>query len=342
MDATLPVDLFGGGVVAAPMAGGPSRPDLVRAVGAAGGLGFLAGGYKTPEALAAELDAMDGARPFGVNLFVPGPAEADRDAVLAFRERLLPEAAAVGADVPEPRWTDDDGYPAKLDLLLGRVPAAVSFTFALPARSAVTALQAAGALVLQTVTGPEEAVAAAELGADALVVQHPDAGGHSGAFLGLPAFAGTLPELVAAVRAALSAAGARLPLVAAGGIGTPEAAAAARDAGAAAVQLGTAFVRTPEAGTNAVHRAALAAPDFARTATTRAFSGKWARGLENGFMRRFPDAPAAYPVLHHLTAPMKAASVRAGSPERTSLWAGTGWRAARDEPAADVVARFGR
>ncbi|MGY3566683.1 nitronate monooxygenase [Sinomonas sp. RB5] len=342
MDATLPVDLFGGGVVAAPMAGGPSRPELAAAVGAAGGLGFLAGGYKAPEALAAQLDAMDGGRPFGVNLFVPSPAEADREAVLAFRERLLPEAAAVGADVPEPRWTDDDGYPAKLDLLLGRVPAAVSFTFALPARSAVTALRAAGAFTLQTVTGPDEALAAAELGVDALVVQHPDAGGHSGSFLGLPAFAGTLPELVAAVRAALSSAGAQLPVVAAGGIGTPEAAAAARDTGAAAVQLGTAFLRTPEAGTNAVHRAALADPEFARTALTRSFSGKWARGLENGFMRRFADAPAAYPVLHYLTAPMKAASVRAGSPERTSLWAGTGWRGARDEPAADVVARFAR
>ncbi|WP_188781673.1 nitronate monooxygenase, partial [Sinomonas atrocyanea] len=295
-----------------------------------------------PEALAAQLDAMDGGRPFGVNLFVPSPAEADREAVLAFRERLLPEAAAVGADVPEPRWTDDDGYPAKLDLLLGRVPAAVSFTFALPARSAVTALRAAGAFTLQTVTGPDEALAAAELGVDALVVQHPDAGGHSGSFLGLPAFAGTLPELVAAVRAALSSAGAQLPVVAAGGIGTPEAAAAARDAGAAAVQLGTAFLRTPEAGTNAVYRAALADQDFARTALTRSFSGKWARSLENGFMRRFADAPAAYPVLHYLTAPMKAASVRAGSPERTSLWAGTGWRGAHDERAADVVARFAR
>ncbi|MDR6622891.1 nitronate monooxygenase [Sinomonas atrocyanea] len=342
MDATLPVDLFGGGVVAAPMAGGPSRPDLVRAVGAAGGFGFLAGGYKAPDALAADLDAMDGALPFGVNLFVPAPAEADRDAVLAYRERLLPEAAAVGADVPEPRWSDDDGYPAKLELLLGRVPAAVSFTFALPGRDTVAALRAAGAFVLQTVTCPDEALAAAELGVDALVVQHPDAGGHSGSFLGLRPFAGTLPELVAAVGSALSAAGAHLPVVAAGGIGTPGAAAAARDAGAAAVQLGTAFLRTPEAGTNPVHRAALADPGPGRTAPTRAFSGKWARGLENGFMRRFPDAPSAYPVLHHLTAPMKAASVRAGSPERTSLWAGTGWREGRDEGAAAVVARFAR
>lgn len=340
MDATLPVDLFGGGVVAAPMAGGPTGPDLVRSVGAAGGLGFLAGGYKAPDALAAELDAMEGGLPFGVNLFIPSTAEVDRDAVLAYRERLLPEAATVGAEVPAPLWADDDAYPAKLDLLLRRTPAAVSFTFGMPRWDAVAALKRAGAFIVQTVTCPEEALAAADLGADAVVVQHPDAGGHSASFLGLPAFAGTLPELVEAVRAALSSAGGGLPLIAAGGIGARDAAAAAREAGAAAVQLGTAFLRTPEAGTNPVLRAALADPGFERTAPTRAFSGRWARGLENAFMRRFADAPSAYPVLHHLTAPMRAASVRAGSADRTNLWAGTGWRGAREERAADVVARF--
>lgn len=338
MDATpqLPTDLFGNGVLAAPMAGGPSRPELALAVGHAGGLGFLGGGLKTPAALEAELDAMDAAgRPYGVNLFVPNTEEVDREAVLAYRERLRPEAEAVGADVPEPRWADDDAYPAKLDLLLTRAPAVVSFTFGTPRWDAVEALKRAGSFVVQTVTGPEEAVLAAELGADALVVQHPDAGGHSGAFLGLPPFAGTLGELVARVRDAVV-----LPLIAAGGIGTPDDASAARAAGAAAVQLGTAFLRTPEAGTNPVHRAALASEDFTRTAQTRAFSGKWARGLENGFMRRLADAPAAYPVVHHLTAQLRAASVKAGSPDRASLWAGTAWRDTREEPAADVVARF--
>ncbi|GAB3282546.1 nitronate monooxygenase [Sinomonas notoginsengisoli] len=335
MDATLPGDLFGNGVIAAPMAGGPSRPQLAEAVGRAGGLGFLGGGLKTPQALTAELDTMGTARPFGVNLFVPSAGEIDRDAVLAYRERLLPEAAALGAEVPEPRWADDDAYPAKLDLLLDRTPAVVSFTFGTPRWDAVSALQSAGAFVLQTVTCPEEAAMAAELGVNALVVQHPDAGGHSGAFLGLPPFAGTLPELVAQVRDAVA-----LPLVAAGGVGTPDDAAAARSAGASAVQLGTAFLRTPEAGSNPVHREALASNDFTRTAPTRSFSGKWARGLENDFMRRFADAPAAYPVVHHLTAPMRAASVKAGSPHRTSLWAGTAWREALEEPAAAVVARF--
>ena len=324
-------------MVAAPMAGGPSTPALALAAGRAGGLGFLAGGLTSPAALEAELDAMGGARTvdFGVNLFVPNRADVDRAAVLAYRERLVEEARAVGAPLPEPRWEDDDEYPAKLAILLERAPAAVSFTFGLPSAESVAALRRAGTLVLQTVTGPEEARAAAEVGADAVIVQHPHAGGHSGAFLPLPVWEGTLAELVAAVRAAVA-----LPIVAAGGIGTPDGAAAVRAAGAAAVQLGTAFLRTPEAGTNAVHRAALASDEFVRTAPTRAFSGKWARGLENSFMRRYPDAPPAYPVVHHLTAPLRAASVRAGDPSRTSLWAGTAWRYAREEPAAETVARF--
>ncbi|WP_422933807.1 nitronate monooxygenase [Sinomonas sp. P47F7] len=337
MDTGLPRELFGNGVVAAPMAGGPSRAQLALAASGAGGLGFLAGGYKSPDAFSAEvLSVLGTALPFGVNLFVPGGEPADRAAVLAYRERLRPVAERLRADLPEPRWADDDGYPAKLDFLLAHTPPVVSFTFALPPADDVARLRAAGAFVVQTVTGPREARAAAELGVNGLVVQHPDAGGHSGAFLPEPARAGwTLGELVAVVRHAVG-----LPLIAAGGIGTPAGADAARAAGAAAIQLGTAFLRTPEAGTNATHRAALGDSMFDRTARTRAFSGKVARGLENAFMREFADAPEGYPAVHYLTAPLRAAAVKAGDPHGTNLWAGTGWRDAREEPAAAVVARF--
>ena len=336
MDIALPLELFGNGVVAAPMAGGPSRAELATAVSGAGGLGFLAGGYKRPEAFSAEVQELLGAGlPFGVNLFVPGQEAVDRPAVLAYRDRLLRVAERLGVELPEPRWEDDDAYPAKVDILIAHTPPVVSFTFALPTAEDVARLRAAGAFTLQTVTGPHEARAAAELGVDGLVVQHPDAGGHSGAFLG-PADAGlTLGELVAEVRNAVG-----LPLVAAGGIGTPADAEAARVTGAAAVQLGTAFLLTPEAGTNATHRAALADPAFERTAQTRAFSGKTARGLENAFMREFADAPVGYPTVHYLTAPLRAAALAAGDPQATNLWAGTGWRDARAEPAAAVVARF--
>ena len=336
MDRELPEGLFGTGVVGAPMAGGPSRPALAEAVSRAGGLGFLAAGYKAPEAMAREVDELSASGlAFGVNLFVPANEPVDRAAVLAYRERLRPLAERLGVDLPEPRWADDDAYPAKLAHLLERVPPVVSFTFALPPAGDVASLRKAGAFVIQTVTSLGEAMAADELGVDGVVVQSSAAGGHFAAFTSGPTFAGDLPDLVSAVRAAVG-----LPVLAAGGIGTPQAARAVRAAGAGAVQLGTAFLRTPEAGTNPVHRAALADPAFARTAQTRAFSGKAARGLENAFMRDFADAPAGYPTLHYLTAPLRAAAVASGDPQGTNLWAGTGWREAREETAAEVVARF--
>lgn len=338
MNGGLPAEIFGSGVIAAPLAGGPSRPALAEAVSRAGGLGFLAAGYKTAEAFARELETLTRTGlAFGVNLFVPRQEEFDREAILAYRERLRGPAERLGVDLPEPRWSDDDAYPAKLALLLESPPPLVSFTFALPPDEDVMRLRSAGTFTAQTVTSVDEARAAEELGVDAVVVQHPGAGGHSGAFLTAPRFEGTLAELIAQVRAAVG-----LPLVAAGGIGTPHEACNALDAGASAVQLGTVFLRTPEAGTNPVHRAALGDPAFERTAPTRAFSGKTARGLENRFMREFADAPSGYPVIHYLTAPLRAAAVAAGDPHGTNLWAGTGWRHAREEPAADVVARFAR
>lgn len=336
MERMLPEGLCGACVVGAPMAGGPSRPALAEAVSRAGGLGFLAGGYKTGEAFAAEVDAAFGTGlAFGVNLFVPRNEPIDREAVLAYRERLRPVAERLGVELPPPRWEDDDAYSAKLEYLLRRVPPTVSFTFDLPPAEDVASLRRAGAFVIQTVTNPAEARAAEDRGVDAVVVQHADAGGHFGVFVPEPASAAPLPDLVRAVRAAVA-----LPVLAAGGIGSPADARAVRGAGAAAIQLGTAFLRTPEAGTNPVHRAALADPEFTRTAQTRAFSGKLARGLENAFMREFADAPPGYPTLHYLTAPLRAAAVAAGDPNGTNLWAGTGWREAREEPAADVVARF--
>jgi nitronate monooxygenase len=336
MSASLPFALFGAGVVAAPMAGGPGGPSLVQAVGRAGALGILAAGYKTPALLRGEVESLcDTGVPFGVNLFVPRVDEVDRGAVLAYRERVRPLADRLHAELPGPRWTDDDHYREKLELLLTMTPPVVSFTFALPAARDVARLRAAGAFTVQTVTGALEARAAAEAGVDAVVVQHPDAGGHSGAFLPDTLPHGSLADLVAQVRAAVA-----LPAIGAGGIGDPAAARRARDAGAAAVQLGTAFLRTPEAGTNAVHRAALADARFVRTARTRAFSGRTARGLQNAFMREFADAPLGYPTIHYLTGPLRAAAVAASDAQHTNLWAGTGWRRAREEAASDVVARF--
>jgi len=322
-------------IVQAPMAGGPSTPELAAAVNAAGGFGFVAGAYLTAEALR---DALDRTRaltadPIGVNLFVPGQPAADRAALDAYAERLRPLAARFGAQLGEPRWEDDE-YPAKLDALESAGVHTVSFTFGCPGVEDVRRLQRADARVAVTVTGRAEAERAAATGADLLVVQGTEAGGHQGSFD--PAVPNETPllEALAAIR------GLGLPVIAAGGIMTAADVRVALDAGAHAVQVGTALLCTPEAATSAPYRAALLERRYPDTVITRAFSGRWARGLANAFAREHADAPGGYPEVHHLTRPLRAAATKAADPDVPNLWAGTGWAAITAEPAGDVVRRL--
>ena len=327
-DADLPI-------VAAPMAGGPSTVRLARAVASAGAFPFLAGGYQSADALAAQIAEL---RPdvasFGVNLFVPSSARVDDVAFAAYAAELAPEASAHGVPLdPEPVM-DDDGWSAKLALLVAHPVAVVSLTFGLPARADIDALQTAGTRVWATVTSPDEALTAADAGVDGLVVQGASAGGHSAIFdpAGLPASLSTV-ELVRRVRDVV-----RLPFVAAGGVDGPGSVRDLLGAGAGSVAVGTLRLRTDEAGTSPTHRTALADPRFAETVLTRAFTGRPARALRNGFIDRHGGTDlTAYPAVHHLTRELRRAASAAGDAERVHLWAGTGWRSAPTGPAAEVI-----
>lgn len=322
-------------VIAAPMAGGASTPKLVAEVNAAGGLGFLAAGYITVEALAGQLAATADltGEPYGVNLFVPG-LRSTVD-LTGYRARVGETAAGAGVEPGDPKW-DDDSYSAKLELVLAlRVPV-VSFTFGLPDAVDVGRLHAAGSYVVVTVTTPAEAKQAAQLGVDALCVQGADAGAHRGTLVddGVSPGGGELYGTLAALR--LVAAAVDLPLIAAGGLVHGADVAAVLVAGAVAAQLGTAFLLCPEAGTTASHRAALQ-ERTRRTALTRAFSGRPARALVNRFLsENTAHAPAAYPNVNHLTKPVRAT----GDPELMSLYAGQTYSLVEGAPAADVVRRL--
>lgn len=321
-------------VVQGPMAGGPATPRLAAAVTGAGGLGFLAGGYKAPDALRDEIASL---RPqaggaFGVNLFVPPPDRGEPAGLAAYRERIAREAQARGSTTGDPVHSDDH-WDAKLELLLADPVPVVSFTFGCPNAETAEALQQRGSAVVVTVTTVDEAVRARDAGADALCVQGAEAGGHQGSFDDAEQRTTPLLDLLSQVRAATE-----LPLVGAGGINSAEHTGAALRAGATAVQAGTAFLRAPESGANPVHKAALADPAFAETALTRAFSGRLARGLVNQFLRdHTAAAPRAYPHVHYLTAPLRRDAVRSEDPDRVNLWAGTGFRQARQRPAAEIV-----
>ncbi|WP_329562638.1 nitronate monooxygenase [Kitasatospora sp. NBC_01266] len=332
-------------IIAAPMAGGASTPELVAAVNAAGGLGWLAAGYKSAAAMTEQISATRKLtdRPFGVNLFVPAASDPAALADLpAYRAELLPEAERWDIALPERITPDDEDWAAKIAALLADPVPVLSYTFALPTRQEADALRAVGTAQVATVTSVAEALAAAELGLDALCVQGPEAGGHRGTHA-VTAAPGTerlldvpLLDLLALVRAAVD-----LPLIAAGGLGDGPRIAAALAAGAAAVQLGTSYLLTDEAGTSAPHRAALADPAFSETVRTRAFTGRVARGLRNSFTDRHADhAPHAYPEVHHLTAPLRAAATGRGDTQHMHLWAGTAFREARPGGAAELTARL--
>ncbi len=323
-------------IVAAPMAGGPSTVALAAAVSGAGGLGFLAAGYRTADAVAEEVARLRAASaaPFGVNVFSPVPAvPAEAARVPAYARLLEPRAAALGARLGDPVHTDDD-HAAKVEVLAALRPAVVSFVFGVPPARSVEVLHAAGVPVWLTVTSPEDAVAAAAAGADALVVQGWEAGGHRGGGSDAePGELGLLP-LLALVRRVTD-----LPLVAAGGLADGRGVAAVLAAGASLAQLGTAFLRTAEAGTAPVHADALAADR--PTTVTRVFTGRRARALANRATAELPaDAPAAYPEVHALTAPLRAAARAAGDAGELHLWAGQAHALAEAVPAGTLVRRL--
>lgn len=327
-------------VVAAPMAGGPSTPALVNAVTGAGAFGFLAGGYKTPQAMLDEIAAVRGTAAFGVNLFVPQRDDSgalqsvDADAFAAYADTLAEEAAALGLDLVLEPVVDDDTWQDKLDVLIADPVPVVSLTFGLPSSSDIASLRRAGSVVLGSVTTADEAREAEQAGVDGLVVQGPRAGGHSATFdparqLGSER---TL-DVLRAVRATTS-----LPLVAAGGVDGPQAVGELLRAGAQSVAVGTLLLAADEAGTSAVHRAALANPRFTETVVTTAFTGRPARALRNDFIDRFgAAAPIGYPAIHHLTRELRHVAVQGLDPHRVHLWAGTGFHSITPGPAATIV-----
>ncbi|AYF77080.1 nitronate monooxygenase [Nocardia yunnanensis] len=323
------LDELGTPIVLAPMAGGPSTPELAAAVSEAGGLGFVAAGYLPARELGARIKATRAltARAFGVNLFYPSePSPTDRFS--SYIEEL-------GREFPvgEAKYDSDD-WAAKLELLIADPVAVVSSTFGCPSAAEIARLRAVGSEVWVTVTTVAEARQAVAAGADVLVAQGAEAGGHRGTFADDPGEdlvdpLGTL-ALVQLLRAAVD-----VPIVAAGGIVSGAAVAGVLAVGAAAAQLGTAFMRCPEAGTSPVIRKAIAGDT--PTMLTRAFTGRRARGLRNRFMEDHPDAPVAYPEIHYATGPLRAAARAAGNADEVNLWAGQAHSLAVELPAGELV-----
>jgi nitronate monooxygenase len=326
-------------IIQAPMAGSQGSA-LAIAVSAAGGLGSLPCALLDPDMIRAELSAITAAtsRPYNVNFFVHREPPVDEGREIAWRTLLAPYYQELGVEQaavsrPAGRTRFDEETAAVLE---GFRPPVVSFHFGLPAEELVRRVKSWGSKVLASATTVEEARHLERHGVDAVIAQGLEAGGHRGMFLteDLSTQMGTLPLVRQVVRAV------RVPVIAAGGIADSAGVRAALALGAAAVQVGTAYLGCPEAKTSAVHRAALKAPGAEVTALTNLFTGRPARGILNRLMREIGPINAsapAFPLAAAAIMPLRAKAEAQGSGDFTGLWAGQYVRQGPDLPAAELT-----
>lgn len=330
-------------IIQAPMAGGATTVELVSEASKAGGLGSLGAAYMSPEQIEAAVTAIRQRtdRPFAINLFATVPEAAftgDARRMLALLARYhtqlgLPPPVAPG---PQP-----DPLPGQIEAVLRLRPAVFSFTFGRMPAAALTRCRELGILTVGTATTVREAVALQQDGVDAIVAQGAEAGGHRGTFLddfehSLIGTMALVPQMADAVS---------VPVIASGGIMDGRGIAAALALGAAAAQMGTAFLATDEAGIGEAYKAVLPASRPEQSRITRAFSGRPARGIVNAFMRdadQLSDDILPYPLQNALTRPMRTAGGKAGNIAVLSLWAGQGAPLARRESTAALMARLVR
>ncbi|MFS8038179.1 NAD(P)H-dependent flavin oxidoreductase [Xanthobacter sp. AM11] len=336
------LDLFGIHVpmLLAPMAGA-GTPALAVAVAQAGGLAALPGAQYTPDdmrAAVAQVRAAAPECPLNLNFFCHTPPAPDPVRALRWRARLAPYYVEMGLDpevpvAPGGRTPFDAGLCALVEELR---PEVVSFHFGLPEAALLARVKAMGAKVISSATTVAEARWLEARGCDAVIAMGLEAGGHRGSFLcdDMARQVGTfalVPQVVDAVR---------VPVIAAGGIADGRGVVAALALGASAVQMGTAFLFSPEAKIPAVHRAALEAAGDDATALTNLFTGRPARGVVNRVMREVgslsPDAPA-FPLAGGALAPLRAHAEAQGSGDFTNLWSGQAAALAPRLPAGDLV-----
>jgi len=326
-------------ILLAPMAGSGGTPELAAAVSNAGGLGAWGGAYAKPEEIIAAIRRIRAltSRPFNINLFAGGcvlDRKIDPQPMLGIVAEVHAELGLPPPVLPPPSV---DCFDAQFEAVLEERPPVFSFTFGIPSPAQMAAAKRRGIVTLGTATSVEEAARLEQAGVDAIAAQGAEAGAHRGTFAA--AFEDSMIPLATLVRAIC--AHVRLPVVAAGGIMTGGDVAAAMTLGAAAVQLGTAFVPCPESGAPAAYKHALLSAKADTTVITRAFSGRPARGIANRFIAMVAGKEHAilpFRQQNDLTRPMRNAAGKAGVADFISLWAGQGVARSRAMPAAELVA----
>lgn len=323
----------------APMAGGPTTPELVAAVSHAGGLGNLGAGYLTPEQIRNTIreirELTD--RPFGVNLFVfEQPEESEEATMESMSQRLNLYRNELGIPQTPSLQKYAESFEEQVHAVIEERVPVFSFTFGIPSSDVIQSMKERGTLVIGTATTVDEAIQLEASGADAIVAQGSEAGGHRGTFLrsashSLIGLMALVPQMVDHVS---------VPVIASGGIMDGRGLAASLALGASAVQMGTAFLACTESGAHPIYKQKVLSANEDTTTVTYAYSGKAARGIQTKFMRDmdvYPGEIPAYPIQHAMTKDIRQASAKANNPEYMSLWAGQGLRLAKDRSAAAII-----
>lgn len=326
-------------IVLAPLGGESASAALVAAVSNAGGLGILGAAYMTPSRIGevlAEIRTLT-AKPFGVNLFCPQDWKRDAAREAAFVEQLSIYHAELGIAAPQVPERFEEDFESQFEVVLRAAPEVFSFTFGDLGRDRIAALQQRGTQVWGTATQVREALHLASIGVDGIVAQGAEAGAHRGTFLGSrdEGLVGTIalvPQVVDAVD---------IPVIAAGGVADARGVRAVQALGASAAAAGTVFLLADECPISPAYREALQRGRDHETVMTRAFSGRWARGLENRFIRELAVADLPdFPIPNALTRPLRQAAGKAGRAEFLSLWAGQAVPLAKRAPAAEIVKKL--
>jgi nitronate monooxygenase len=324
-------------IIQAPMAGS-TTPELIAAVSNAGGLGMLGAANLTPDQITGAIAAIRALtdRPFGVNLFAGGREETREVDPAAMIDVLSPIHRDLGLPVPEAPADSPDPFPDQIAAILdARVPV-FSFTFGVPVPEVFTSLHETGVTIIGTATTVDEARHLVTAGVDAVVAQGAEAGGHRGTFAGPfeEAMIGTMvlvPQVVDAVSG---------PVIASGGIMDGRGIVAALALGASAVQMGTAFMTTTEAGAPGVYKTAIRAATSQQIAVTRAFSGRPARAITNEFTEAWrgrEEGILPFPLQNAATRPLRNEAAAREDSRYLSLWSGQGAALARDLSAGELV-----
>ncbi|MEK5080884.1 nitronate monooxygenase [Solibacillus sp. FSL W7-1436] len=329
MVANLPIDKP---IVQAPMAG-ITTPEFVAACCETGVLGSIGAGYLNGEdtkQFIQEVKALT-AKPFSVNLFVPEQPKADAQFLQYAREALQPICDELNISLPAAIPTSDV-FQDQVQAILEEDVKIVSFTFGLPDVATLSVLKQKGIYLIGTATSVEEAIAVEQAGLDAVVVQGKEAGGHRGSFI-QPMSLHSTADLLKAAKENVS-----IPVIAAGGIMTKPQVTELLAIGASYVQIGTALLTATECAAPQLHKEAILTSGQHATTLTKAFTGKYARGLKNKFTEQLKEATTApYPVQHYLTQPVRKESALQNNREYMSLWMGENSYLAKEASVKEII-----